>query len=134
MRYPVAIHHEENTAYGVTVPDIPGCFSAGDSFDEALENTVNAINDHLELLAIDGETAPAASSIQELINNDDYSDATWGFVDIDTTSFMGKTEKLNVTLPTIVTRQVDKLVSSGRAKNRSAFLAEAAMEKVANYK
>jgi predicted RNase H-like HicB family nuclease len=37
MRYPVAIEPgDETTAYGVVVPDLPGCFSAGDTLDEAL--------------------------------------------------------------------------------------------------
>ena len=27
MRYPIVIHKDENSSYGVTVPDLPGCFS-----------------------------------------------------------------------------------------------------------
>ena len=34
MRFPAVIHKDEETGYGVTVPDLPGCFSAGDT-DEA---------------------------------------------------------------------------------------------------
>ena len=37
MLYPIAIEKGSATeAYGVIVPDIPGCFSAGDTFEEAL--------------------------------------------------------------------------------------------------
>lgn len=28
MKYPVVIHKDENSDYGVTFPDLPGCFSA----------------------------------------------------------------------------------------------------------
>ena len=28
--YPVIIHKDRKSAFGVTVPDLPGCFSAGD--------------------------------------------------------------------------------------------------------
>ena len=38
MKYAVVVHHDEGSAYGVSVPGLPGCFSAGDSFDEALDN------------------------------------------------------------------------------------------------
>lgn len=29
MRFLLAIHKDEGSCYGVTVPDVPGCFSAG---------------------------------------------------------------------------------------------------------
>ena len=39
MLYAIAIEKgDEDTAYGVIVPDIPGCFSAGDTLEEAFEN------------------------------------------------------------------------------------------------
>ncbi|MBO8044513.1 type II toxin-antitoxin system HicB family antitoxin, partial [Pseudomonas aeruginosa] len=37
MRYPVLIEAgDERTAWGVVVPDLPGCFSAADTLDDAL--------------------------------------------------------------------------------------------------
>lgn len=37
MRYPIAIEiSSQTTACGVVVPDLPGCFSAGDTLDEAV--------------------------------------------------------------------------------------------------
>jgi len=36
MRYPVIIHKEENTDYGIVVPDFPGVFSGGSTLEEAL--------------------------------------------------------------------------------------------------
>jgi predicted RNase H-like HicB family nuclease len=37
MRSPVAVEPEtDTTALSVIVPDLPGCFSAGDTLDEAL--------------------------------------------------------------------------------------------------
>lgn len=88
MRYPVVIHNELNSAYGVTVPGIPGCFSAGETMDEALDNTIDAIESHLALLAEEGELAPIANHI----HNEDYAGATWGFVDIDISAYTSKTE------------------------------------------
>ena len=35
MHCPIVIHKDTGTGYGVTVPDLPGCFSAGDTLEEA---------------------------------------------------------------------------------------------------
>ena len=43
MRYPVVIHKDPDSDYGVTVPDLPGCFSAGETSDEALNEVVEAM-------------------------------------------------------------------------------------------
>ena len=29
MKFPVVLHKDADSEYGVTVPDVPGCFSAG---------------------------------------------------------------------------------------------------------
>ncbi len=48
MIYPIVIHKDPETAYGVTVPDLPGCFSAGETMEYALKNAVEAIECHVE--------------------------------------------------------------------------------------
>lgn len=47
MKYPVAIEKGNNTCFGVSVPDIDGCSSAGDTLDEALNDVQEAIYGHL---------------------------------------------------------------------------------------
>jgi len=37
MHYPIVVHKDSESDYSVTVPDLPGCFSAGETLDEALE-------------------------------------------------------------------------------------------------
>lgn len=127
MKYPVVIHHDDGSAYGVTVPDIPGCFSAGETVDEALDNTQAAIAGHLEILAEDGEVAPAATDITNHQANPDYADGIWAYVEVDITPYLGKTQKVNVTLPDFLIRKIDEAVAAGKGKNRSAFLADSAM-------
>ncbi|ARN75332.1 type II toxin-antitoxin system HicB family antitoxin [Oceanicoccus sagamiensis] len=126
MKYPVVIHHEEGSAFGLTVPDIPGCFSTGDSFDEAFDNAQEAIKDHLAILAEEGASIPAASPIAEHMDNQDFADGVWGFVVIDISPYLGKTEKINVTLPTAMIHKID-----AKYQNRSKFLAEAALAALA---
>jgi len=36
MRIIVVLHTDDGQRFGVTVPDLPGCFSGGDSLDDAL--------------------------------------------------------------------------------------------------
>ncbi len=65
MRYVVAIEKgDKKHAYGVVVPDLPGCFSAGDTLDEALTHAKEAILLHLEGLM--DEKKPAPVSIQHI--------------------------------------------------------------------
>jgi predicted RNase H-like HicB family nuclease len=128
MKYPVAIQKDEDSCYGVTVPDIPGCFSAGESLDEAINNVQEAISSHLEILAEDQKLAPKSSLVDIHINNEDYTGAIWAYVDIDVSPYLGKTEKATVTLPKLLIKQIDALVADGKAKNRSAFLADSALK------
>ena len=39
---------ETDGGYSVSVPSLPGCFSQGDSFEEAVKNTKEAISLYLE--------------------------------------------------------------------------------------
>ncbi|SOB78476.1 Predicted nuclease of the RNAse H fold, HicB family [Marinobacter sp. LV10R510-11A] len=132
MRFPVALHTDNGKKYGVTVPDIPGCFSAGASEDEALDNAREAILGHLELLAEFGEEIPSANLIAEHRANPDFEGAVWGFVEIDVTPFLGKAEKINITVPRLVLIQIDRFVKEhpNEARSRSAFLSEAALERM----
>ncbi len=84
MKYPVIIHKDEDTGYGVTIPDIPGCFACGDTQEEALANIQEAVE-----LYYDGEdvSEPPAVSVMEYLSNFDLY--TWDsflyLVDIDFT-------------------------------------------------
>jgi predicted RNase H-like HicB family nuclease len=47
---------EEN--WGAYVPDLPGCISTGDTFEEIQRNIKEAIELHLEGMRADGEPIP----------------------------------------------------------------------------
>lgn len=128
MLYPIAVERGSDTeAYGVIVPDIQGCFSAGDTFEEALENVKEAIAGHLEILADDGEDIPLASEAAKVLNDEEYKGMIWAVVDIDVSRYLGKAEKVNVTLPSRLIHLIDDRVKKdNRFKSRSAFLAASA--------
>jgi predicted RNase H-like HicB family nuclease len=50
MEFPVAIHKDEGSAYGVSVPDVSGCHAAGETLEEALANTKVALKLHVDSL------------------------------------------------------------------------------------
>ncbi len=59
MRYPVVLLHDpEINAFVVLVPDLPGCFSQGNTIEDALEHAREAIELHIEGLVDDGEEVP----------------------------------------------------------------------------
>lgn len=132
MWYPVAIEVGTNdTAYGVVVPDLPGCFSAGDTFDEALVNAREAIEGHLESLADHGEAIPEGSDVSAHLEDPEFAGWVWAVVEVDITPYLGKSHKINVTLPDLLIQRIDALVSRQPAyKSRSGFLAQAALHEL----
>lgn len=55
MRFTIAIEPgTSKAAFGVVVPDLPGCFSAGDTIADAFHNAHEAIDAFCETLAEDG--------------------------------------------------------------------------------
>ncbi len=133
MLYPVAIEKgDKDTAFGVIFPDIEGCFSAGDSYEEALTNAREAIEFHLEALADDGELPPLAGKIDDYINAKEYRGYLWALVDVDIEPYMGGSMKKNVTLPKLLSKKIDNTVkTSDRYKDRSHFLQVAAINELA---
>lgn len=128
MLYPIAVEKGSDTeAYGVTVPDIKGCFSAGDTFEEALNNAKEAIASHLEILAEDGADIPLASEASKYLDSDEFKGYIWAVVDLDVSRYLGKAEKVNVTLPSRLISLIDDKVGKDKHyKSRSAFLAAGA--------
>lgn len=80
MLFPLAVHKEKNSCYGVTVPDLKGCFSAGDTLDEAIANASKAIKGHLNLLMEEGVTIKQPKSIAEHKSESQYKTAIWAWV------------------------------------------------------
>ncbi len=128
MRYPVAIEPgDARHAYGVVVPDLPGCFSAGDTFDEALTNAQEAILLHLEGLLDDGKAIPKPSAIEKLRRKREFKNWTWAVVDVDMSQLGDKAARINITLPQRILRAVDNHARR-MGESRSGFLARAAVD------
>jgi len=132
MRYPVVIHKDPDSDYGVTVPDLSGCFSAGETLDEALQEVTEAIECHLEGLLMDGESILTPHSIDYHRSNPDYTGGVWAVVSIDLAKLSGKTTRVNITLPERVLKLMDRYAAEN-GETRSGLIAQAALEYIASH-
>jgi predicted RNase H-like HicB family nuclease len=133
MRYPVVIHKDKKSAYGVTVPDLPGCFSAGDTLEDALTNVVEAIECHLEGLLLDGDEIPPAQPVDAHVKNKDFAGGTWALVTVDLSKLASKAKRINITLPERVLTLVDEQAKR-EGETRSGLLARAVLEYIGRNK
>ncbi|HEX3656424.1 MAG TPA: type II toxin-antitoxin system HicB family antitoxin [Pirellulales bacterium] len=130
MIYPVVIHKDPRSSYGVTVPDLPGCFSAGDTLDDAVRNAREAIEMHLEGLIEDSQPVPEPTSMEQHQGNRDYRGGVWAAVPIDADNLRVKSVRVNITVPERVLDTVDRFAAD-HGKTRSGLLVEAVTSYIA---
>jgi predicted RNase H-like HicB family nuclease len=133
MRYPVVIHKDKSSDYGVTVPDLPGCFSAGETMEDAMTNVVEAIECHLEGLLFDGDAIPEAHSVEGHQKNKNFAGGTWALVNVDLSKLASKAKRINITLPERVLALVDEQAKR-EGESRSGLLARAALDYIGRNK
>jgi predicted RNase H-like HicB family nuclease len=64
--YIALVHKDAGTSYGVSFPDVPGCISAGDSFEQAVANAAEALAGHFAAMKADGDQLPVPRSFEAL--------------------------------------------------------------------
>ena len=129
MNYAIAIEEEKGRSYGVEVPDLPGCFSAGETLDEALAQAREAVAFHIEGLLDAGERVPKARGVAAFAGRREYAGRTWAVVSVDLATLSGKARRLNVSLPERVVRRIDAAAAKS-GESRSGFLARVALDAV----
>lgn len=130
MNYPIVIHKDRASDYGVTVPDLPGCFSAGRTVDEALAMAREAIELHLEGLIAEGQVVPRAGKIEQHRRKREYADGVWALVAVDPARLRLHAKRINITMPERILDAVDR-VAREQGETRSGLLAKAAATYVA---
>ena len=132
MKYPVVIHKDENSDYGVTFPDLPGCFSAGETIEEALANAQEAAECHIEGILIDSEPIPVSTNIEKHKDNPDFKDGIWALVEVDLSKLSLKSKRVNITMPERLLNSLDYFAKK-HGETRSGILAQAATEYMASH-
>lgn len=126
MKFIIAIEPAtESTCFGVVVPDLPGCFSAGDTLDEAIDKAREAIDMWCETVIEDGGDVPVAKTLAEHQADPEFAGWVWAVAEVPVERYFGPAEKLNITLPRLLLAKIDDYARA-HGETRSGFLAEAA--------
>ena len=128
MKYPIAIEPgSKKNAWGVAVPDLPGCFSAADSgIDEAIDNAKEAIELWIEVALDGGQEIPKPSSLMDLQKKKEFKGWTWAIVEINPALLSDDIERINITLPKRVLARLDAKAKKA-GENRSAYIVHLAL-------
>lgn len=124
LAYFAVIHKDEESAYGVSWPDLPGCVSAADSLGEVDAQAREALQFHIEGMREDGEELPAASSFEKVY---EAHKADEGFYGVALVSVPGKIVRRPISLRV---SEIDLAVidsaAAARGLDRTTFMVDAA--------
>ncbi len=130
--YFVVIHKDEDSSFGAYFPDLPGCFAAGETQDQALDNARISLRLYIEDLIEDGKPIPAPGSLQAMSEDvavkADLSDGH-GFLLAVPLLYADKKRRVNVTLEPSLIAAVDEAARIA-GTNRSDYLATAARHEI----
>jgi predicted RNase H-like HicB family nuclease len=120
--------------YGIVVPDLPGCSSGGATIDEAIANAQEAVSLWADEMVAQGGEIPPPRAIEAALAVPDIADAVAhgaAVVLIPLVRESGRPTRANISLDRGLLDAIDE-AAAARGLTRSAFLASAAREKIAN--
>lgn len=123
--YFALVHKDRDSAYGVTFPDLPGCYSAADRLEDVVPHACEA----LDLWFEDAEEVEPSEA--EAISAAHAGDLAKGafLVAIPRVSREGKAVRVNISLDRGILDAIDE-AAAARKLTRSAFIAEAARNEI----
>jgi len=128
IRYPIVIEPgTDSTAFGVVVPDLPGCFSAGDSLDEAIVGAEEAAAAWIDAALDAGDAIPGPSELEAVRRNPDFAGWIFGVLALDPALLDDTVERVNITLPRRVLKRLDALARAA-GESRSGYIAHLTLE------
>ncbi|WP_273794603.1 type II toxin-antitoxin system HicB family antitoxin [Brucella intermedia] len=125
--YFALVHKDDDSAYGVQFPDIPGVFSAADEINDIIKEAVDA----LQLYAEDAEL-PVASSHADIIARDDVKAelAKGAFlISVPYIEDDSAVVRANISFERGILKAIDA-TAKARGLSRSGFLAQAARHEI----
>lgn len=124
--YP-AIIDREGTLYGISFPDFPGCVSSANSPEAVIASGTEALTGHIAVSAEYGDPIPDPTPLEQVDTTD--PEANIVCVTLITVAVPGRMVRYNVSLDESLVAEIDRVAGKG---NRSAFLADAARDKLAH--
>ncbi|MGR3806966.1 type II toxin-antitoxin system HicB family antitoxin [Pasteurella testudinis] len=141
MLFTVGVEYpkRENEAYGMMVSALfnqqYSCLSAADTVEQIPE----MVKDAITMILVDMlESGFDVMSIQdkgfvEYQKSEDFAHIDiWLLIDVDVSEYMGKKQRINISLPSYLINRIDSRVgaSGGRYRDRSHFLAVASQHEL----
>jgi len=123
--YYAVVHKDDDSAFGVQFPDLPGCFSAADELEEVVPNAIEALSLWFE------DADEIAPSPVEKVRADAAADLAEGafLVMVPWIGRNSKPARVNISLDRAMLDAIDTAAGMRRL-TRSAFLAEAARNEI----
>lgn len=125
IHYPAILEIGEDPASGFCVffPDLPGCTSAGETQQQAVDNATSILQVFVDMTLERGGNLPDPSSLDDVDVDTEVTEKARVLVPAKLPA--GKAIRLSVTMDEELVKAID-----ATADNRSAFLASAAREKL----
>lgn len=95
MDYIAIIHKDENSDFGVSFPDFPGCITAGHTVDEAKDEAKAALELHIAGMLEDGEKIPSPSNLETVMEEANNRNGVAFLVNVTAPD---KTVRINITV------------------------------------
>jgi predicted RNase H-like HicB family nuclease len=130
--YVAVVEKDADSAFGVWFPDVEGCFSAGETLEETVGNAAVALRQHTEALESAGRRLPAARVVDVVLRDKDVKASVKAGAVLFAVPLLadaGRTVRINISLDKALVDQIDD-AASARGLTRSAFIAQAAREKI----
>lgn len=123
--YLALVHKEEGTAYGMTFPDLPGCFAAADSEGDILKSAVEALELWFE------DAAAVAPRGPEAIAAEVAGDLAAGafLIAVPLVQPSSRQKRVNISMDAGTLEAIDA-AADGLGLTRSGFLAMAALNEI----
>jgi predicted RNase H-like HicB family nuclease len=123
--YHAIVHKDEDSAWGVHFPDLPGCFSAADDLADVQANASEAV-----MLYLEGEKAPEPSAIEKIrdMAADDLAEGAF-LLAVPYVYVSNRPQRINISIDRGVLDAIDA-AATARKLTRSAFLTEAARNEI----
>jgi predicted RNase H-like HicB family nuclease len=122
------VHKDKDSAFGITFPDAPGCFSAADEEADLLTNAQEALS-----LYVEGSSVPQTRTIAELLRDKDVATEIAGGAFVLAVPLIESRRKarFNLMLDEDLVASVDR-VAKVSGVSRSEFVAQAVQSQLSN--
>lgn len=126
MFYLALVHKDADSAFGVSFPDFPGCVAAGETFEEAVADAIEALGMHVEGMREDGDEIPAPRRFEAIMAGDGWWQTEGAaVVAVPLIEDRARKVRVNINLSADLLAAIDAQAKA-RGLTRSAFLASAA--------